>query len=80
MCLKLLAFPLTRQKKTTVGLKIAVVVGMEDIKSFDVSNHLRADGIAHNAKPYRCTSYLNAAQFFKRGKVGVDIAIGGKNR
>ena len=52
VCLKLLAFPSTRQKKTAIGLKIAVIMGMQDIKSFNVSDHSWAYGISHNMEPY----------------------------
>ena len=78
--LKLLAFPLTRQKKTTVGLEISVIMSVQDIKPFNVSDHSRTYGITHNMEPCWCASYLHTTHFFKRGKVGVDIAIGGKNR
>ena len=80
MCLEFLAFPSTRQKKTAVGLEIAVIVSMQDIKPFNVSDHSRTYGIAHNIKPYWYAGYLKATHFFKRRKVGIDIAIGGENR
>ena len=75
VCLKLLAFPSTRQKKTAIGLKIAVIMGMQDIKSFNVSDHPRTYCITHHVKPYWRAGYLKVAHFFKGWKAGVDIVI-----
>ena len=51
--LKLLAFFLIWQKKTTVSLKITVIMSMQDIKSFNVRDHPWTYGITHHMEPYR---------------------------
>ena len=73
--LKLLVFFLIWQKKTAVSLKISVIVGMKDIKSFNMPDHTRTNGITHKVEPYRSTGYRDASHFFSRRKLGVDIAI-----
>ncbi|SVD55475.1 uncharacterized protein METZ01_LOCUS408329 [marine metagenome] len=50
-------------------------MGMQDIKSFNVSDHPRTYCITHHVKPYWRAGYLKVAHFFKGWKAGVDIVI-----
>lgn len=75
MYLKLLAFLLMRQKKTTVGLEITIIMRVQDIKIFDVSNHSWTYRITHNIEPCRCAGYLQITDPFKSGKVRSYIEI-----
>ena len=65
--LKLLAFLLMRQKKTTVCLEISVIMSVQDVKIIKVSDHARTKGITHKIKPCRGSSDLNSIHFFRRG-------------
>ena len=65
--LKLSASLSMRQKKTTVCLKISVIVSVQDVKIIKVTDHTWTKGITHKIKPYRGSGYLNSIHFFKIG-------------
>ena len=73
--LKLSAFLSMRQKKTTVCLKISVIVRVQDVKIIKVPDHTRAKGVTHKIKPCRGSSDLNSIYFFRRGQGRVNIEI-----
>ena len=51
--LKFLACFLIWQKKTTVSLKISIIVCMKNIKAFEVKGHSGIYGVSHKTEPFR---------------------------
>ena len=71
VCLILLVFPLTRQKKTAIGLEIAIVMSVQDIKFIEVL-HYRVSTPAigqdhHCGRPFEDRGIPGPAALVNRG-------------
>jgi len=63
------------QKKTAVGLEIAVVVGMQNVEPPQVADHAGADAVPHDLQAAADPQDPRAADGFVSRKRRIDIAV-----
>ena len=69
-----------RQKKSAVGLEVAVIVAVENIEVVQVFWHIQADAVPHGAKLVPQTRDRHAVNLFPRRQGRGNIAVGGQYR
>ena len=75
-----MVFSSKRQKKSAIGLKVAVIVTVDNVEVFHVFWHIQADAVAHGAKLVLHSRNHHTVNLFPRGQGRGNVAVGGQYR